>query len=81
MKIPSTIAVTNGDTHHRSVRKVRAEIAARAGWIRPGGVIPDGGDEEVVVMTSLSIGHAPGVVHLLWFRNPDERRGPRSSRR
>lgn len=50
------MAVTNGDTHQRSVRKVRAEIAARAGWVRPGGATPDGGDDEVVVMTSIPVG-------------------------
>ena len=61
MKITSTTAVTNGETHHRSVRNVRAEIAARAAGIRPGGVTPDGGDDVVVVMTSLPIEAEPVV--------------------
>lgn len=56
MKAPSTMAVTKGDTHQRSVRKVRAEIAARADCIRPGWPTPDGGDDEVVVMTSIQVG-------------------------
>ncbi|MGH3829737.1 MAG: hypothetical protein ACRDRS_04680 [Pseudonocardiaceae bacterium] len=54
------MAVTKGDTHQRSVRKVRAEMAARADGIRPGSATSDGGDEEVVVMTSIQVG-APEV--------------------
>ncbi|MGH3824557.1 MAG: hypothetical protein ACRDRA_17245 [Pseudonocardiaceae bacterium] len=50
------MAVTNGDTHQRSVRKVRAEITARADRIRSGGATPEGGDDEVVVMASIQVG-------------------------
>ena len=55
-KTPSTVAVTKGDSHHRSVRKVRAEIAARPDCVRPGWAALGGGDGDVVVMTSIQVG-------------------------
>src|SRR3954464_11174621 len=64
MKTASTRAVTAGDTHQRSVRRVRAEIAARPdcvrpGWVPPSGATPEGGGEEVVVMRSIRVGGMP----------------------
>lgn len=72
MKAPSTMAVTKGDTHQRSVRKVRAEIAAREDCIRPGWPTPDGGDDEVVVMTSIQLGATGqgGQFSLRWQLRP-----------
>jgi hypothetical protein len=83
MKKPNTMAVTNGDTHHRSVRKVRAEIAARADRVCSGRATPDGGEDEVVVMTSIQVGGGAWrdrFRHGL-HRSPEDRRALQFSRR
>ena len=78
MKQPSTAAVINGETHQRSVRKVRAEITVRADCARSGGASSDGGDDEGVTMTVDSsrgryqLRSVPFAVNL---RGKDRRRG------
>src|SRR6476620_2854453 len=71
MKAPRTMAVTNGDTHHRSVRRVRAEIATRPDCARPGWATPDGGGDEVEVMTSIPVrGNRPAWSVQAWSVQP-----------